>query len=227
VILAVIVEVQLTADPDKCWAWPVYWAGLRARHRCPVILLVVVVDPPVAEWARRVVADTAPNVQFTPLILGPSAVPWITELDEAERSPELAVLSALVHGNEPGGAEVALTATAAVARLDAPRVTLYHDLIQHSLSEAARATLEALMDLKGYEWKSDFAKKHRAEGRAEGIAEGVAKGRAEALVAFLRARGLEMTDAQRVRVLACNDLAVLDAWIARAALASSVDEVLS
>jgi len=87
------------------------------------------------------------------------------------------------------------------------------------------------MDLKGYEWKSDFAKKHRAEGiaegRAEGIAEGQAKGRAEALVAFLRARGLEMTDVQRDRVFACNDLAVLDAWIVRAAVARSVDEVLS
>src|SRR5256885_7208873 len=39
-VLGVIVEVQLGRDEDKPYAWPAYIANLRARHRCPVCLLV-------------------------------------------------------------------------------------------------------------------------------------------------------------------------------------------
>ncbi len=38
---------------------------------------------------------------FEVLILGPEAIPWVRGHSEA--SPELAVLSALAHGNDPGG----------------------------------------------------------------------------------------------------------------------------
>jgi hypothetical protein len=177
-------------------------------------LLVVTIDAGIAEWALSVVTVTAPNARFAPVVLGPAAIPWITDPEAAARSPELAVLSALAHGNEPGGLHVAVAAIAAVARLDPPTATAYHDLIHHRLSEAARIALEALMAIKGYEYQSDFAKKHQAEGRAT------------ALLAFLQARGLAVTDAQREQVLACTDLGMLDGWIARAAVASSVDDVL-
>jgi len=221
-VLGVIVEVQRKPDPRSRWTWPLYWAALRAKHRCRVILLVVAMKPKLVEWASRVVAGTEPNVRFTPLILGPAAIPWITDHRVAERSPELAVLSTIVHGNERGGLEVAAAAIAALARLDAPQATLYHDLVQHSLDKAARAGLEALMDLRGYQFKSKFVKKHDGAG----VAAGEAKGRAEALLAFLRARGLAVTDAQRDRILSCTDLATLDRWIARAAVADSADGAL-
>jgi hypothetical protein len=39
----------------------------------------------------------------------------------------------------------------------------YGDLVLHSLNEAARQALEAMM--KGYEYQSDFAKKYVAQGR--------------------------------------------------------------
>src|ERR1700760_3814137 len=35
-VLGVIVEVQLTCDEEKPYAWPAYIANLRGRHRCPV-----------------------------------------------------------------------------------------------------------------------------------------------------------------------------------------------
>jgi predicted transposase/invertase (TIGR01784 family) len=62
---------------------------------------------------------------------------------------------------------------------------------------------------------------------AKGRAEGEAKGRAHALVALLRARGLDVPPVLQERILACEDLAVLDGWIARAATASSIDEVVA
>jgi hypothetical protein len=40
-VFAVIVEVQLRADPRKRQVWPVYVATVHARLRCPAMLLVV------------------------------------------------------------------------------------------------------------------------------------------------------------------------------------------
>src|SRR5689334_6490875 len=47
-VFGVIVEVQLRHDEDKPYAWPAYIANLRARHRCPVCLLVITIDDAVA-----------------------------------------------------------------------------------------------------------------------------------------------------------------------------------
>ena len=52
-VLGVIVEVQLGRDKDKPYNWPAYIANLRARHRCPVCLLVITVNESVARWARK------------------------------------------------------------------------------------------------------------------------------------------------------------------------------
>src|SRR5215475_13937259 len=46
----------------------------------------------------------------------------------------------------------------------------YGDIVLHSLNEAARRALEAMM--KGYEYQSDFAKKYVALGRDQGRGEG-------------------------------------------------------
>ena len=50
-VLGIVVEVQLQPDEDKRYSWPVYTAGLRARIRCPVCLLVVTPQEAVAKWA--------------------------------------------------------------------------------------------------------------------------------------------------------------------------------
>jgi hypothetical protein len=38
--------------------------------------------------------------RFTPLVLGPSGVPAVTEAEAARQDPELAVLSAMAHGKD-------------------------------------------------------------------------------------------------------------------------------
>ncbi len=58
-----------------------------------------------------------------------------------------------------------VTALPAIQGLDDDRGSLYYHLVYNSLNEAARRALEAMM--KGYEYRSDFAKKYVAEGRAE------------------------------------------------------------
>ncbi len=52
-VLAIVLEVQRDKDPDKKYAWALYVAAVRARKRCPAILLVIAPDPRVARWAAQ------------------------------------------------------------------------------------------------------------------------------------------------------------------------------
>jgi hypothetical protein len=52
-------------------------------------------------------------------------------------------------------------------------------------------------------------------GRALGKAEGEASGRARSVLDNLKLRGLDVPGDVRDRILACTDLALLDAWFAR------------
>ena len=58
------------------------------------------------------------------------------------------------------------------------------------------------------------------------LAEGRAEGRAEAVLRVLEARGIPASDEQAAMIRACTDLAQLDVWLARAATASSVGDIL-
>jgi hypothetical protein len=157
-------------------------------------------------------------------VLGPGDVPWVRTEEEASRQPELAVLSALAHCNEPSGLEVALAALGALQTLDAERRRIYYDLVLGSLNEETRKALERELQMQPhkYEYKSEFARTYYAQGRAEGEAAGEVK----ALLAVLAARGLEIDPATRDRIVACTDPEKLERWIVRAVTASSVQELL-
>jgi hypothetical protein len=74
---------------------------------------------------------------------------------------------------------------------------------------------------------SPLARTYAAKGHAEGHAEGVVEGRAEAVLAFLDARGIEVPDPLRDRITTCNDLHQLDVWIRRAATVASIDDLFA
>src|ERR1044071_3885195 len=97
---AVIVEVQPDEDDDKLRTWPVYVAALRARLRCPAMLLVITRDPATARWARRPIELGHPGFQLTPLVVDYADVPRITDLETASQLPQLAVLSVLARSEE-------------------------------------------------------------------------------------------------------------------------------
>jgi hypothetical protein len=227
---ALVVEAQLGRDLDKRWSWPVYLTNLRARLRCNVALMVVTSDAAVAGWAGTPIDTGHPGWVLVPLVLGPQAVPVVRDAADAERSPELAVLSVMLHGHGGEALAVAEAALGAARGLDEERSKLYADLVLASVDEAARAILEALMASGNYEYQSDFARRYVAQGKAEGMAEGRAEGeaagRAHALIAVLAARGLDVPDDVRARITACTDLARLDAWLARAVTASSAADVI-
>jgi hypothetical protein len=157
-----------------------------------------------------------------PLVLGPAAVPLVVEERDAVEAPELAVLSAMVHGDDPRAAQVGKAAIAGARGLDDERAMLYVDLVFTSLRGAARAVLEALMANGNYEYQSDFAKRYVAQGRVEGRTEG----RADSILRVLEARGIAVSAEHRARILSCTDMPTLDAWLARAVSAASADEVI-
>jgi hypothetical protein len=220
-VLAVVVEAQLGRDPDKRRSWPVYLATLHARLRCPAVLLVVCTDAGTATWCATPIPVGHPGFVLRPLVLGPEQLPVVTDVTDAGRSPELAVLSAIAHGMHPARDKVLHALLGALDTMDLEPAALYADVVLAALPAAARHYLEALMTTGTYEYQSDFARRYFRQGKAEGEAEGEAK----ALLAFLSARGIEVPDDARARITECTDLDQLDTWIRRAATAGSVDEL--
>jgi hypothetical protein len=225
-VRVVIVEVQLAVDPKKRLSWPAYVTVSRAIHSCPAALLIVAPDPAVAGWCAEPIETGVSGFVLRPPVLRRTAVPVVTDLEEAARRPELGVLSAMAHGETEQGATIAAAVLPALQGLDDDddRVRLYYDLVYNSLNEAARRALETIM--KGYEYQSDFAKKYVAQGRAEGRAEGRTEEAARALLTVLRARGLAVPDAARERILAQKDPERLERWLEKAVVAASISAVL-
>ena len=190
--------------------------------------MVVTVTEAMARWAREPMVLGPGNV-FQALVVGPSAVPVIEDVAVAERDPEMAILSALAHGQGPHAEQIGRAALLATLHLSSESQLLYCDLVLTAVSEAARAALEKLMTSGNYEFQSDFVRKLIAKGEAagevKGEAKGEAKGRAHAILAVLEARGLRASDEARVRILACTDSAQLEAWIRKAVSITSVDEL--
>jgi hypothetical protein len=223
-VRAIIVEVQLAVAPRKRRSWPAYVSVAHAMHGCLVDLLVIAPDPVVATWCAEPIPLGPPGFILTPPVLRRAAVPVVTDPAEAARRVELGMLSVMAHGETEQGATIAGALLPAIAGLDEERGRFYLDLLLNSVNEATRRALEAMM--KGYEYQSDFAKKYVAQGVAQGEAQGEAKARAHDVLTVLQARGIAVSDAARERVLAQKDLAWLKRWLAKAAVASSLAEVI-
>jgi hypothetical protein len=131
---AVVVEVQLDEDSDKLRTWPVYISALRARLRCPAMLLVLTRDPATARWAREPIEIGHPGFQLTPLVVDFADVPRITDLDTASQHPQLAVLSVMAHPE----LEVATVAIEAISGLPENLFRLYYDVILRALPAELR-----------------------------------------------------------------------------------------
>jgi hypothetical protein len=218
-VLGVIVEVQLGRDEDKPYTWPAYVANLRARHRCPVCLLVITIEEAVARWARKSI-ELGPGSRCSPWVVGPSNTPAVTERRDAEENVELSVLSAIEHGQSTDVALATRIASAAVlasAGLDAERSRLYLDLILLSLSENVRHEVLQVMNSLGYEYQSDFARHYVAKGRAEG--------RVEIVLKLLTLRFGPLAEAVQTRVCGAPD-AQLDAVAERVVSVKTLEEAL-
>jgi hypothetical protein len=69
--------------------------------------------------------------------------------------------------------------------------------------------------VRTHEYQSDFARRHYAAGESQ------------AVLAVLKARGVDVPPEARERIAACTDHDLLDTWIRRAATAHRIADVLA
>jgi hypothetical protein len=106
---AIVVEVQLSPDEEKKYTWPVYLTHMRAKLKCPTALLVVAPEEGVARWSGQPMETGHRGFVLRPYVAGPRSIPVITRAEKAHEAVELAVLSALAHGQGEQGAAMANT----------------------------------------------------------------------------------------------------------------------
>ena len=217
-VLAVVVEIQLSGDDTRHWSWPVYLATLRARLKCPVMLLVVCTTRAMATRYAKPIDLGHPGLVLVPVVVGPERLPVIDDVDTATRHPELAVLAAIAHAHRPDIRESLQATVEALQDLDDDRATLYNELLRTALPLAAKRHLEDLMALR--EYRDPFVRKHVMQGRTEGTA-------AEAVLEVLSVRGIAVSPEVRARITNTTDFECLRSWHRRAVVATSIDEVFA
>ncbi len=226
-ILVVVLEVQLAVDLDKLYTWPAYLVGARLRHRCDGILVMITPDRKVADWARNPIS-IGPGAGYLHVhVIGPREMPAITDPAEAARAPELAVLSAVAHGHDADLSKttaITLAALGAMFYLSDDRAQLYFDYVWAALGSAARKALNMLPQVRQQKMGIVSRAVMKAEAKAE--ARGETKGLTLGLLAVLEARGLSVSADQRARILECSEVGQLRGWIAAAATADAVVDVI-
>lgn len=229
-VLAIVLEVQRDEDPDKKYSWPVYVAAVRAKKRCPAVVLVVAPDADVATWAAQPIDLGLGLGSFRPAVLGPASVPEVTDPAVAEQEMELAVLSAVAHGNGPNGLAVVQAALVALARLDREHAAVYFQIIWNALREPMQRALEALVMERQSEGNTTFppfAQRIFERGIHEGELKGELKGKRDALLQLLARARIALTEAEVARIRACEDAALLDRWVGNVLGAKTASEVFA
>lgn len=239
-----VLEVQLRIDDDKLYSWPADLILSRSRRRCETFVLVVAPDPTVAAWARKPIR-LGPGNDLRVFVLGPAEIPTITDHEVAARHPELAVLSALAHGNEPEhGIPVIRVMLGALTTLDSKGAGVYLHLVMKALAGPMRRALqeelmltesspevdveferefEEIHALAQRYWARQRAIKARAEERFAAYLK--AQTMAEVLFKILAHAGIELSPEQRQTIEACYEPAQVDTWIDRAFDAKSAADV--
>ena len=221
-----VIEVQLQRDDRKRFTWPLYAVGARARHECPVVVIVVTMDTAVAEWATGGI-DLGGGNLWRPYVLGPDGIPSIKDDEQARSAPQLAVLSAVVHGrDEPKiAAEIAAAAIVAVEKFPHDQRLLYWALIEAAMSDDARKELQMLN--RTPDFFSESQRRSFDRGFDKGQTVGAMKAKAELLVQVLRRRGLTVSEVQERLIVACGDPALLDRWWEAALVVTSTEQLLA
>jgi PD-(D/E)XK nuclease family transposase len=146
-----------------------------------------------------------------PETVGPALWAWLFV-----HAPDLTEMPAdLSPGPYRQALELANKATFTQEELDA-----YQKVIDEILQ------VRELAEAKWAEGKAEGLAEGHQSGLAKGHAAGEAAGKIAAILAVLAARGVAVTADARARIEACKDPVTLDRWIALAAHATSVEDVL-
>jgi hypothetical protein len=214
-VLAVIIEPQLRDSETKRYSGPVYVTTARQVSKCSAAVLVVLCpDPAEAAKCRQLIRTGHPGFDLAPIVIDSGDPPGYDG-----GGPFLTVFAASMGGIDMAterGARMVLNAMASTEVSDADRLRMTA-IILRLASDAARQTLEAMMQTSEYE--KTFIERIHDQGEV--------KGEAKALLKLLDKRSLALSDEQREKVRTCTDAAQLDLWFDRAITASSTAEVFA
>ncbi|WP_282694357.1 hypothetical protein [Streptomyces sp. CC208A] len=217
------IEAQGRRDPDKASSWTYYLAYLSAKYGMPALLLVVCQDRSTARWAAGPFLtgiDGWTALRTHPLVLGPDNVPVITDPEEAGRNLAMAAFSAMTHGRDQDASAILEALAQALSTAESDSVAYYSELLEIGLGDTpARNIWRHLMRHVGSFFPG------RGTLVEETFLEGQAKGKAEAVLRFLRARGIDVPEAVAERVTAVTDPDELDRLLDRAVTATSAEEL--
>jgi hypothetical protein len=218
----IIVELQQAWDPGKLRQWPRYAASKWLRYECPVQLLVICPDDGTADRYAGPIRTSLDGYTHWPTVLRPARVPFLRSAAQAIADPAMAVMSVAYHGADA----TALTAFASgIVSLGPDEAKKYYEYGLRMSPEIVRNALEHLMATKYNEPFSKLGLSYYGQGREEGREEGLVAGERGTVLMVLKARGLPVSDSQRSRIDACDDLAVLKAWAQAALTAEAIDDL--
>ncbi|WP_433176273.1 hypothetical protein [Actinoallomurus sp. CA-150999] len=211
----IIVEAQQEKSEGKRRQLPRYAAALWLFLDCPVTVLCVCPDPGVAAYYAESFPTKLPGYTFQAVVFGPDRVPVITDSAEAAAHPELAAMAVMMHGSQ---APVLQAFVAALLSLTSEYAEYYYGHAYNMAAPAVRRILEELVS-KTWPVNTPFAREHFGRGKTEG--------EVDALLTMLEARRIELPESARARICASTDIEEIKAWIKRAAVASSIDELFA
>jgi hypothetical protein len=210
----IVVEVQQEKSPGKRRQLPRYAATQWLSLNCPVTVLCVCPDPDAATWYAEPTRTTLPGYVFRAVVLGPRDVPVISDPKEAAEQPELAVMAVMAHGRDRSVVETFAAALEFVPPEHAPKYTEYAYMMA---APTVQRMLREIMASTSWPVYSPFAREHFGRGER--------KGEADAILTVLEVRGIEVPEGARARIRTCADQGQLDAWLKRAAVATSLSEL--
>ena len=123
-VRAIIVTAQKRTYRDKPLRWAHQAAQVWTDLRCPVDVLVICPAAKSAYYYARPVPTTLRGYVLVPLVVPPSAVPVISDPDEAAANPAMAALSIAYHGTDPA---VPAAVAAGFRQLPSDRAARYRD----------------------------------------------------------------------------------------------------
>ncbi len=218
------VESQGKPAQEKHNSWTYYLAYLYAKYRLPPVLLVVCQDRATASWAAepiRVGSGFHTSMQIFPLVLGPKNLPLIADPEEAARDIPVTAFSVLAHAKDPG----LLAIMDEVGPVVGPHKD-WAEIIEVGLGEGpAREYWRKLMEAYTPVFPGNGTVMEEAWHKVH--ADGEARGEAKAVLRVLGARGVEVSDAVRERVMACVNLDVLEGWLDRSLTVASAEELFA
>ncbi|MFV8756191.1 hypothetical protein ACNOYE_37055 [Nannocystaceae bacterium ST9] len=218
--LGVLLEFQEWIDAMKEERWPELGLAYRPYVGRQIIVVVLTLEPEVAQWVREVMMPKLSHLQI--VLVTPGTIPRSAVIDPVAQ-PLRALIDAMIHARDDADIERLARAILALRQLEADEAVLYEEMLLSHLGEElimdAIRHLRATGDLNDEEYPLSNSERRSflyTRGHRAGRERGERLGRASFVIDVLRQRGVEVDGELEATILACEDDATLQQWLTRA-----------